>query len=103
MEKKALKSKITKLWKEGKKDVNIFLSDAGALFKKGELYVAQASKKGEKKVEAALLSLKKQRLCFELGQKVAALPRNKWGKSAKVAALLAKVHKASQAIRKLKR
>ena len=102
MKKTELKKKIDRLWKLSKKDLERILKDTSRLAKKGEDYIREMSKKGEKNLEVMLLNLQKERLYYELGKSLANLSKNKWSSSKKAEALLIKIRKTSRRISKLK-
>jgi len=87
VKKTELKKKIDRLWKLSKKDLERILKDTSRLAKKGEDYIREMSKKGEKNLEVMLLNLQKERLYYELGKSLANLSKNKWSSSKKAEAL----------------
>jgi len=102
MKNKELKQKIDRLWKLSKKDLERMLKDTSSLVKRGEGYIKEISKKGEKNLEVMLLSLQKERLCYELGKCLAGLSKKKWESSKKIANFLNKIKDINRNIKKLK-
>ena len=101
MKKKALKKKIDRLWKLSKKDLDKVLKDTTHLVKKGEDYIREISKKGEKTLEAMTFGLQRERLYYELGKSLASLSRKKWAKSKKVENSLNRIKSISRKIKSL--
>ena len=102
MKKTALKQKMDRLWMLSKKDLERILKDTSRLAKKGEDYIREMSKKGEKNLEVMLLSLQKERLYYDLGKSLANLSKGKWGSSKKAENLLIKIKNTSRKIKRLK-
>ncbi|MGD9014456.1 MAG: hypothetical protein PVI33_00285 [Candidatus Omnitrophota bacterium] len=102
MKKTELRQKIDRLWKLSKKDLEKILKDSSVLFKRGESYLKEVSKKGEKNLEVMLLSLQKERLCYELGKCLVGLSKNKWESSKKIINFLNKIKDINRKIKKLK-
>jgi len=102
MKKRELKKRIDKLWRLSKKDAENILQDASRLFKKGEEYIKEVSKKGEKNLETMLLSFQKERLYYEMGKSLANLSKSKWESSKKVESFLIKIRNINRKIKKIK-
>lgn len=94
-----LKSKINKLWESTKKDLEKALKDTNNLVKKGEGYIKDVSEKGKEKLEAMRLTLKKEKLYYELGKTVSSLPKSRWVKNKKVGKLVEDIKKIHREIK----
>lgn len=102
MEKKELKNKINKLWKQSKKELDKILKDTQRLAKKGEVRLIEASQKAENNLEAMVLSLQKEKLYYELGKSLAKISKKNWKSSKKVEKMLNKIKEKKRKIRAVK-
>ncbi len=99
MEMKDLRKKMDNLWKIAKKDLDKALKDTSTLAKKGEVYLKDVSEKGKDKVEALTLSLKREKMYYELGKALSALPKSKWPKNTKAGNINSEIKKMSRQIK----
>lgn len=100
MEMKELKKKMDALWKIVKKDLDKGLKDTTTFAKKGEVYLKDVSEKGKEKVEALAFSLKREKLYYELGKVLSALPKSKWARSKKIGDITLKIKDLTRQIKK---
>ena len=103
MDNKEIKKKLNRLWKLGRKDLDRMLKETSDLIKKGESHIKEASKNAEQNLEAMILSLKREKLYYELGKSAAGVSQNKWTKNKKLSGLLNKTKNISRDIKKLKK
>ncbi|MFC1658461.1 hypothetical protein ACFL1D_03630 [Candidatus Omnitrophota bacterium] len=101
MKKKAFQQEVDRLWKLSKKDLEKIGQETSRLVKKGEVYLKEVSRKGERNLEVALLKLQKERFCYELGKSLSSLPKSKWEDSKKIEGFLAKIRDINRKIKKL--
>ena len=100
MEKREIKTKINKLWKKGKKELDGILEDTTRLIDEGETRIKKISREAEKNMDAMVFSLQKKKLNYELGKTLSGLPKNKWPTNKKIDALLAQINAINNKIRK---
>ncbi len=98
-----LKKKIKKIWKPVKKDLDRILKETTSLAKKGESYFKDISEKSKKKLELLSLSLKKEKLYYQLGKVVFSLPRDRWREAKKVDELISQIRKINHLLKKKKK
>ena len=104
MEKKLLKQKIDRLWMLSKKDLDKILKDTTRLVKKGEAYIKDKSEEGKKMLETMALALLREKLYYELGKRLAKVPKKRKGTyDKKTLSLLNKIKSVNLRIKKIKK
>jgi len=98
---KNLKKKLKKLWKTSKKDFENMTKEASVLLAKGEKHLKKVSKQSQVKLELINATLKREKLCYQLGKAVAGASKTQWTKSKKITSLLKEISKLAQEIKKL--
>ena len=106
MDNKELRKKIDSLWKvmkkDMKKDIDGLLKTTSALLEKSEKFLKDTSRKGQKELEIIALTLKREKLCYDLGKLIAATPK-KATYQKKRATILSQIKKLDTCVKKLKR
>jgi len=98
-----MKKTVDKIWKEAKKDVEKMLDETSRLVKKGEVHLKDASEKSREKLEEAGLSLKKERLYYDLGKALVKVPRSRWLQNSKVKKIFEEARAIDRLLKKKKR
>ncbi|RKY31480.1 MAG: hypothetical protein DRP74_04800 [Candidatus Omnitrophota bacterium] len=99
MDKNKMKRKILRLWKSGKKDINRILEDTSLLIKDGEKHLKKVTKKTERNIEKLVLSLKRKKLYYELGESIA---KSGGKKSKKTSKLMSQIKNIGNSIKKIR-
>ena len=100
--KDTLKQTMDKIWPKTRKELEKALKNTKKLIVKGEKQVKTLSEKGAEQTKKLSLSLKKEKLCYDLGKVVANMPQNKWVKSKKVNDLVKEFKILNREIKKIK-
>jgi predicted nucleic acid-binding Zn-ribbon protein len=95
-----LKVKINKLWKRTKKDLEIAIDNTTKLIKKGEGYIKEFSEKGKEKIEALNITVKREKLYYQLGKTIASTPKSRWTSSKKLDKILKEIKNLTKEIKK---
>ncbi|MBU3958645.1 MAG: hypothetical protein KKH29_06250 [Candidatus Omnitrophica bacterium] len=99
MDQKKIKQRINKLWKTGKKDFSKIMKDTSVLVKKGEAQIKEVSRDAEKNLEVIVLSLRREKLYYELGKTLSNVSQGNWASSKKAIDLFIKVKDINRKIK----
>jgi len=96
-----LRDKLQSLWKNSVTEYGKMTKEAQKLLKKGEKNWQQISQKSQDRLEAVNLSIKKEKLCYQMGKTLSRLPKNLWTKTKKVDAMVKEIKGLTKKIKKL--
>ncbi len=103
MEMKGLNKKMERLWRIARRDLERISQETFRLARKGELYIKEISKRGERNLEVMGLALQREKLYYELGKTLVYTSKNKWISSKRIKDLLIKIRDISRKIKKIKK
>lgn len=102
VKKDPFKEVVEKLWPKTKKEIEKGMENAKKMLAKGEECLKELSEKGIEKTKKIALSLKKEKLYYDLGKTAAATAIDKWKSSKKISALLKTNREITKQIQKIK-
>jgi len=102
MDTKDLKKTIDELWPKTKQELEKAIGNAKGFLDRSEASLKALSEKSAASVKELTLTIKKDKLYFELGKVVAATSTSQWSTNKKIAALLAEIKRIEREIRKAK-
>jgi len=97
-----LKEIVDKVWPKTKKELEKGMKNAKVMLTKGEKYLKDVSDKGIEKTKKLSLSLKREKLFYDLGKAAATTANNKWTGSKKIQTALKEIKDLSRQIKKIK-
>jgi len=97
-----LKEVVEKVWPKTKKELEKGMKNAKIMLNKGEKYLKDVSDKGIEKTKKISLSLKREKLYYDLGKVTATTAVDKWGSSKKIQAALKAINDLTRQIKKIK-
>jgi len=100
--KDSFKEVIEKVWPKTKKELEKAIESAKKMLIKGEEHLKDFSEKGIEKTKKMSLSLKKEKLYYDLGKTIAATAASKWANDKKVSDLMAGIKALERQIKKIK-
>ena len=100
--KDTLKAAVEKAWPKTKKELERAMKNAKIMLSKGEKYLKDVSDKGVEQTKKISLSLKREKLYYDLGKTLATTSANKWGGSKKIKTALSEIKKIDKDIKKIK-
>lgn len=100
--KKDLELVASKVWPQTKKELEAAVEQSKKLLTKGEAYIKVLSKKSIKNAKKLSLSLKKEKLYYNLGKSVADIPQENWQSDEKVKSLMGQIQTLAEEIKRIK-
>lgn len=100
MDTKDLKKTIDTLWPRTKKELERAIGNAKGFLDRSEASLKALSEKSAASVKELTLTIKKDKLYFELGKLVAATSANQWSTNKKITALLAEIKRIEREIKR---
>lgn len=98
----SLKEVVEKMWPKVKKDLEKGMKNTKKMLIKGEEYLKEVSEKGVEQSKKIALSLRKEKLYYDLGKAVASTSAGKWKESKKIATSLKEIRELDRLIKKIK-
>lgn len=102
MKKENWKEVIDKMWPKTKKELEKALQNTKALIGKGEEYIKGVSEKGAKQARKLSLSLKREKLYYNLGKGMVKVSPSQWSKSKKIDSAVKEIKNISKEIKRIK-
>ncbi len=96
-----LKKTISKLWENSLKEYDKMTKEGSKLLKKGEKNLRTASHTSKQRLEVVNLTVKREKLYYQLGKTTSKQPKSRWQKSTKIESLLKQIKKLDREIKKL--
>jgi hypothetical protein len=96
-----LKKTLTKLWENSLKEYDKMTNKTSKLLKTGEKNLKTASHSSKQKLEIINLTIKKEKLYYQLGKAAAKQPKNRWAKSLKIESLIKEIKQLDRQIKTL--
>tara|TARA_B100000315_G_scaffold257738_1_gene307522 strand:+ start:641 stop:958 length:318 start_codon:yes stop_codon:yes gene_type:complete len=93
---------IEKVWPQTKKEFEKAAENAKKMLNKGEEYLKDVSEKSVEKTKKMSLSLKKEKLYYDLGKAVATTPATKINSNKKVSSTLKEIKQLEKQIKSIK-
>jgi hypothetical protein len=100
MDKKQLQKKVDELWPKTKKEWEATLEKTKKLIAQGEEHLKTFSEQSVRKTRQISLSLKREKLYYELGKLVAHTAPVKWKMTKKISAFLAEIRLLGREIKR---
>ena len=100
--KETLKDVVEKMWPKTKKELEKGMENAKKMLIKGEEYLREVSEKGIKQTTKLSLSIKKEKLYYDLGKAVASTSLCKAAENRKIGKLMKAVKDLEKQIKKIK-
>jgi hypothetical protein len=97
-----LKEVVENVWPKTKKELEKGMKNAKEMLNKGEKYLKGVSDKGVEKTKKISLTLKREKLFYDLGKAAATTATNKWNSSKKIQGTLKEIKDLSREIKKIK-
>jgi len=102
MAKEKIKEVVDKIWPKTKKELEKGIENTKKLLNKGERYLKVISDKSIDGTKKLSLSLKREKLYYNLGKLLARLNKSKWSKDNKINDLITEIRGLDKEIRKIK-
>ena len=99
LDKSSLKKVVDKFWPRTKKELEKASKNAKVLLAKGEKYLKGVSEKGVQHTKKISLSLKREKLYYNLGKTIAATASGDWKSNKKISEYLNAVKKLDKQIK----
>jgi molecular chaperone DnaK (HSP70) len=100
MKKEKFKEVVEKLWPKTKKELEKVLENTKKMLEKGEKYIKTVSEKSAENTRKLSISLKREKLYYNLGKLVSRTPKNKWSNNKKIINLLKEIKLLDKEINK---
>ena len=101
-EKDPLQEFANKAWPKTKKELEKAADNAKKMLTKGESYLKEVSEKGVEQAKKISLSLKKEKLYYDLGKAVSSCGIEKLSSNTKTTSILRDIKKLESLIKKIK-
>ncbi|MCQ9206208.1 MAG: hypothetical protein NG737_07860 [Omnitrophica bacterium] len=98
----SLKKAVDKFWPRTKKELEKASENAKVLLAKGEKYLRGVSEKGVRHTKKISLSLKREKLYYNLGKTIAATASGNWKDNKKISDYLNAVKKLDRQIKSIR-
>lgn len=92
----------TKVWPKTKKEMERGIKETKKMLNKGEKYLKNVSEKGLKQSKKLSLSLKKEKIYYDLGKAVAQTSLTQWSTNKRIDSLLKQIKSLNREIAKIK-
>ena len=102
MENEKFNEFVNRVWPKTKRELEKGMVQTRKLIDQSEVYIKDLSKKGMVQTQKLSLTLKKEKLCRDLGKLVAGLPKAKWETTRKIGSLIRQIKAVDRTIKKLK-
>jgi hypothetical protein len=103
MEKKdKFREVMDRVWPRTKKELEKAGENAKKLLNKGEAYLRDVSERGVEQTKKLSLSIKKEKLYYDLGKTAANSPVSKWPKNKKISLLVKTIKKLDTQIKQIR-
>ena len=100
--KDTLKEVVDRLWPKTKEEIEKGMISAKKILAKGEKQLKELSEKGASKTKKLSLVLKREKLYFDLGKKIATTSTNKWTTNKRINALMKEIKSLDRQMKKIK-
>ncbi len=97
----ALRGRLQELWKNSVAEYDKMTKETSKLLKKGEKNWKKISKKSQDRMEAVNLSMRKEKICYQMGKTLARLPKSRWTKTKKVDSMIKEIKDLNKKIKEL--
>ncbi len=97
-----LKEIAEKVWPKTKKELEKGMKSAKEMLNKGEKYLKDVSDKGREKTKKLSLTLRREKLFYDLGKAAATTVKTKWNSSKKIQSVLTEIKNLTAQIKKIK-
>lgn len=101
-DKGSLKKTVDKFWPRTKKELEKVRENAKVLLVKGEKYLREVSEKGARHTKKISLSLKREKLYYNLGKTIATTASGDWKDNKKITEYLNAVKKLDRQIKSMR-
>ncbi|MFH1503834.1 MAG: hypothetical protein ABIH08_00365 [Candidatus Omnitrophota bacterium] len=103
-EKKAesFKEVVENMWPKAKKDLEKGMQSTKRMLIKGEEYLKEVSEKGVEQTKKIVLTVKKEKLYYDLGKAIASISTAKWKENKKINDIVKEVKDLSKQIKEIK-
>ena len=90
------------VWPKTRKELENVLKSTKGMIDKGEQYLKNVSEKGAQQTEKLALSLKREKLYYDLGKLVSRTPKTKWKSNQKITSAITSIKNLTKEIKKIK-
>jgi hypothetical protein len=97
-----IKEVVEKVWPKTKKELEKGMKSAKEILNRGEKYLKDVSDKGVEKTKKLSLTLKREKLFYDLGKAAAITAATKWSSSTKIQSVLTEIRNITTQIKKIK-
>lgn len=97
-----VKNTVENIWPLAKKEIEKGVKNAKKMLAAGEKYLRELSEKGMEKTKKTSLSLKKEKLYYDLGKAVATASSANLSQNKKASKLIAEIKTLNRQIKKIK-
>lgn len=96
------KEVVDKVWPKTKKELEKALKNTKDLISKGEVYIKGVSEKSAQQAKKLSLSLRREKLYYDLGKGMVKVSPTQWNKSKKIGKMVKEIKGISKEIKKIK-
>ncbi len=102
VKKDVFKEVVEKIWPRTKKELESGMEQAKKMLVKGEEYLKEVSEKGIEQTKKISLSLRREKLYYDLGKRSASTAVSRWKDNSKISALVKEIKELDRQIKKIK-